>query len=310
MKKTFFFLIFATVYNFSNAQITDTAFKQIGNAKIHTVLTKPDNLSDSPLAIIIAGSGPTDMDGNQPSMKNNSLLFLSNALLANNIATLRFDKRGIAKSSYQGFNESDLNIELYANDVTSLINYFKQKGFKDIYIIGHSEGSLIGLISIQKIKVNGFVSLCGAGNSADILLKEQLKPKLPPTFFNQVEIIIDSLKNGKVVSNTPPQLNSLFRKSVQPYLISWFKYNPTDLIKTIDCHSLIINGDKDIQIDVEEAEILHAAASNSQLAIINNMNHVLKPVTGDMQENIATYTNPDLQISDELVKNIVEFIKK
>lgn len=310
MKKTVFFVVFATVFNFLNAQITDTAFIQIGNAKIHTVLTKPDNLNEAPLAIIIGGSGQTDMDGNQPSMKNNSLLYLSNALLANNIATLRFDKRGIAKSSYQGFNESDLNIELYATDVTSLIYHFKQKGFKNIYIIGHSEGSLIGLIAIQKINVNGFVSLCGAGNSADVILKEQLKPKLPPSLFNEVVIILDSLKNGQTVNNTPPQLNSLFRPSVQPYLISWFNYNPAELIKNIDYPTLIIHGEKDIQIELKEAEILHAAAANSQLTRIDNMNHVLKPISGDMQENIASYTNPDLQISQDLVKSIVEFIEK
>lgn len=304
------FVVMIFIASSAFAQSIDTIFVKSDNFEIHTVVTKPLSANASKLAILIAGSGPTDLNGNQPNMKNNSLLYLSNAIVDREIATVRFDKRGIAKSSGQGFNESELNIEQYANDVTSIINYYKQIGFNEIYVIGHSEGSLIGLIALQNKKVKGFVSLAGAGNSADVLLKEQLKPKLPPAFFNQVEVIIDSLKNGEVVSNTPPQLNSLFRQSVQPYLISWFKYSPSDLIKIIDCPSLIINGDKDIQIDVKEAEILHSAASNSRLAIISNMNHVLKPVTGDMQENIASYTNPDLQISDELVKNIVEFIKE
>lgn len=301
------FLIFALS---AYSQTTDTMFVQSNNVKIHTVLTKPENINNSRLAIILAGSGPTDLNGNQPNMKNNCLLYLSNALVDIGIATVRFDKRGIAKSTYQGFNESELNIEQYASDVTAIVNHFKQKGFVDIYIIGHSEGSLIGLISLQNVKVKGFISLSGAGNSADVLLKEQLKPKLPSTFFNQVVVIIDSLKNGQIVTNTPPQLNSLFRPSVQPYLISWFKYNPTTLIKTINCPSLIINGSKDIQTHVKEAEMLYAAASNSQLAIIDNMNHILKPVDGDMQANIATYTNPDIQISDELVQKIVDFFKK
>ncbi len=304
------FVIMLLIVPSSFTQTTNTIFVKSDNLEIHTVLTKPVSANASKLAILIAGSGPTDLNGNRPNMKNNSLLYLSNSIVDSGIATVRFNKRGIAKSTGQGFNESELNIEQYANDVTSIINHFKQIGFKEIYVIGHSEGSLISLISLQNTKVQGFVSLAGAGNSADVLLKEQLKPKLPPAFFNQAEVIIDSLKNGEIVSNTPPQLNFLLRQSVQPYLISWFKYSPIDLIKTIDCPSLIINGDKDIQTDVKEAEILHAAASNSQLTIINNMNHVLKPVTGDMQENIATYTNPDLQISDELVKNIVEFIKK
>jgi len=301
-----FLLISLTVY----PQSSDTVYVESDGLKIHTVLTKPEDIDISKLAIIISGSGPTDLNGNQPNMKNNSLLYLSKKIVSNGIATVRFDKRGVAKSSYNGFSESGLVVEQYANDVSSIINHYKQIGYKEIYLIGHSEGSLIGLISLQKTKVKGFISISGAGNSADILLKEQLKPKLPPDFYNQVEVIIDSLKNGQTVTNTPPQLNSLFRQSVQPYLISWFKYQPTELIKDIDCPSLIINGNSDIQIAVKEAELLNAAVSNSQLAIIDNMNHVLKEVDGDLQANIATYTNPDMPISDDLVQRIVEFIKK
>ena len=292
------------------SQISDTIYVESDNVNIHTVLTKPDKKSLSTLAVIIGGSGPTDLNGNQPNMKNNSLLFLSKEIVSNGIATVRFDKRGVAKSSYRGFNESGLVMEQYADDVSSIIDHYKQIGYKEIYLIGHSEGSLIGLISSQKSDIKGFISISGAGNSADVLLKEQLKPKLPPPFYNQVVVIIDRLKNGQTVSDTPPQLNSLFRQSVQPYLISWFKYQPTALIKNIGCPSLIINGNKDIQVNAKEAELLHAAASNSQLVIIDKMNHVLKTVDGDMQANIATYTNPDMPISEVLVQKIVEFIKR
>ena len=308
--RTSFFILFLLLGLSVYSQISDTIYVESDSLNIHTVLTKPEDIDISKLAIIISGSGPIDLNGNKPNVKNNSLLYLSKEIVSNGIASVRFDKRGVAKSSYSGFNESELVVEQYANDVSSIINHYKQIGYKEIYLIGHSEGSLIGLISLQRTKVKGFISISGAGNSADILLKEQLKPKLPPTFYNQVVVIIDSLKNGQIVSNTPPQLNSLFRQSAQPYLISWFKYQPTELIQYIDCPSLIINGNNDIQIVEKEAEILHSAASNSQLAIIDKMNHVLKKVDGDLQANIATYTNPDLPISDDLVQKTVEFIKE
>lgn len=310
MKEILWLIIFTLIAEVMPAQITDTAYIQTGDVKIFTVLTRPDNSFNVPLAVIIAGSGPTDLNGNQPNMINNSLLFLSEALVKHNIATLRFDKRAIAKSSYPGFKESDLRIEMFADDVSVLINHFEKEGFHDIYIIGHSEGSLIGLISAQDIKINGFISLCGAGNPADVILEKQLKPKLPPAFYNQVVSMIDSLKNGQFVNNVPPQLNALFRPSVQPYLISWFKYNPADLIKKLTCPVLIIQGDKDLQVDVQEAELLENASADGKLVIIKNMNHVLKTVTGDMQDNIAAYTNPDLPVSEDLVKNIVDFINK
>ena len=308
MKTIMLIAIFAFFVKFTQAQIADTSYIPIDKVNIYTVLSKPDNTNDHPLAIMIAGSGPTDLDGNQPTMKNNSLLYLSEALVKNNIATLRFDKRGIARSAYKDFNETDLSIDIYANDVGYLINYYKQKGFKDIFLIGHSEGSLIGLISAQTNQINGFISLCGVGNSADVILKKQLKPKLPPAFFTQVESIIDSLKSEHLVKNVPPQLNALFRPSVQPYLISWFRYDPAKLIARLKCPVLIIQGDNDLQVEVEEASVLNQAAHNSKLVIINQMNHILKTISGNMQENVASYTNPDLPVNDELIKNVVAFI--
>lgn len=293
-----------------NAQITDTLSIQVENAKIHTVLTHPAGLTGAPLAIIIAGSGPTDLNGNQTAFKNNHLLYLSDALVANNIATVRFDKRGTAGSAYPGFKESDFRVDDLANDVAALIVYFKQKGYSDIYLIGHSEGSLLGLIASQNLNIKGFVSLAGAGNTADSILKKQLKPQCPPELYSQVESLLDSLKNGMTVKSFPPQLVSLFRPSVQPYLISWFKYNPAKLINSLKCPVLILQGNKDIQVDLQESEILAKASKNGKYTVINNMNHVLKTIPGDRQENIASYTNPSLPVNEELVKNLVEFIKQ
>ncbi|MFO7843099.1 MAG: alpha/beta fold hydrolase, partial [Bacteroidales bacterium] len=256
------------------------------------------------------GSGPTDLNGNQPFMQNNSLKFLSDALVDEGIATLRFDKRGVGKSSYPEFKESDLTIDQYAKDVKSIIKYLQGKKFRNIYIIGHSEGSLIGLIALQDIDVNGFISIAGAGYSADSILKKQLKPKLLPDFYHSVVFIIDSLKNGNHVKNIPQQLNSLFRPSVQPYLISWFKYTPAALIKNLDCPSLIIQGDKDIQIDMGEAEKLANATKKASLVKVENMNHVLKTIHGGLQKNIQSYTNPELKINNELIDALVNFINK
>jgi alpha/beta superfamily hydrolase len=292
----------------TEAQIVDTIYIQSANIKLHTVLSRPEDKMNIPLAIIIAGSGPTDLNGNQPAMQNNSLRYLSDALNKNHIATLRFDKRAIAKSSFKGLKEADLRFEDYVNDVVALIEYFKTRGYKNIYVIGHSEGSLIGMAALQHTKSNGFVSIAGMGNPADRLLKKQLKPKLPAELYSQAESVIDSLKSGNLVKNFPLQLVSLFRPSVQPYLISWFKYDPAGLIKKLNCPVMILQGDKDIQVDIEEANILKSASKKGDLIIIKNMNHVLKIIAGDIKENMASYTNPDLPISKDLVDSIVKFI--
>lgn len=290
------------------SQVSDTIFIKMDNVSVHTVLTKPANVKKCPLAVIIGGSGPTDLNGNQPSLKNNSLKYLSDALVENKIATVRFDKRAIGKSKSAAIKESGLTIDIYADDVIAIINYYKQKGYSDIYIIGHSEGSLIGLIALQKENVKGFVSVAGAGSPAWEILEKQLKPKLPPELYSQVEIILDSLKNNHQVKIIPPVLNSLFRPSVQPYLISWFHYDPAYLVSKISCPVLIVQGNKDIQVDMDEANKLKVASKRGKLLIVNNMNHVLKTVTGDMKENISTYSNPDLPVNTDLINGISEFI--
>ena len=286
----------------------DTISIKVSDMSLHAVLTNPLNIDNPPIALIIPGSGPTDLNGNQPNVQNNSLKYLSNALVKNNIATLRYDKRGIGKSSILGLNESTLTIDSYANDVKDIVAYLKEKRYSNIYVIGHSEGSLIGLIALQELDVKGLISIAGPGNSADIILKKQLKPKLPPDFFTQVESIIDSLKNGKLVKNVSPQLNMLFRPSVQPYLISWFNYTPAELIKTIKCPILIVQGNKDIQVDKEEALLLANSNKKSKYVEIENMNHILKSINGEIQENIQSYNNPKLEINKTLIVTLINFI--
>lgn len=310
MKKTLLFFLLILGGFLSKAQIVDTAYVDVDGVKLFTVLTSPTQTVNPPLAIIIAGSGPTDNNGNQPLMENNSLLFLSNELVSNGIATLRFDKRGIARSYYEGLKEADLTIDLYGTDVEALIDYARQKGYKDIYLLGHSEGSLLGLLAASNKEIKGFVSLCGAGNPIDVTLKKQLQSNLPPAFYNQSLEIIEKLKQGEYVENVPLQLASLFRPSVQHYMISWLKLNPAELIMNLHCPVLVIQGSKDIQVANEEGEALSSANPGSTLVTIENMNHIFKTIEGDLTENVNSYSNPSLPVNPKLVKTIVDFIRK
>ena len=116
---------------------------------------------------------------------------------------------------------------------------------------------------------------------------------------------INNHKNYKVVN-----INSLFNKNVQPFLISWLKYNPQAEIKKLMIPTLIINGSKNLQVNNLDAKLLNKANLNSELEIIQNMNHILKEIKGDMTENMNSYANPELPIMPELVEIISAFIKK
>ncbi|WP_276378627.1 alpha/beta fold hydrolase [Flavobacterium sp. H4147] len=315
MKKILLFLsvLFLTSIYAQNAK-QDT-FKEtnvtlkINVDKLFGTLTVPDNVKKCPVALLIAGSGPTDRNGNNPMMKNNSLKMLAEALAQNGIASLRYDKRGIGESKPAATAESSLVFENYTEDAKSWINFLKQdKRFTQLIIIGHSEGSLIGMIA--SAKAAKFISIAGAGESADKLLKNQISSKSNKQIEDMTFPIIDSLKSGNQVKKVDPMLNSLFRPSIQPYLISWFKYDPQIEIKKLTIPVLIIQGNTDLQVDVKDAENLSKASKNSELVIIDKMNHIMKTIEGDKQANMESYKNENLPISETMINKIVSFIKK
>lgn len=277
---------------------------------ISGTLTIPNNAKTSPIVIIIAGSGPTDRNCNSPlGIQTNAYKMLSENFAKNGISSLRFDKRGIGKSKSAMTSESDLRFETYVNDVVAWISLLKpDPRFSKIFLLGHSEGSLIGMIAANKIKISGLISIAGVGKSADKLLQEQLKDKLPQQLLDESNRIIDSLKIGKTVSIVNPNLIALYRPGVQPYMISWIKYDPAIEINKLKIPVFIIQGSTDIQVNVDNAKILSSSKSDAKLLIIEKMNHIMKESDTDIQKNMATYRNPDLPLISGLVDVIVDFI--
>ena len=283
--------------------------------KINGKIGLPD-AEKPPIVLLIAGSGPTDMDGNTNSggfsMKNKSLKLLAEGLAQRGIATLRIDKRGIASSSAATKKERDLRFEDYVTDVQGWIDRLSEDSrFSDVFVLGHSEGSLIGMLaSVDNPKVKGFISLAGAGRPAYDIIEEQLSGQ-PAEVRHLVKSINDSLKAGKEVSNIPMGLMALFRPSVHPYLISWYRYNPQEVIAKLRQPVLIIQGDKDVQVSEEDAKLLEQSLPKAQFQILKDMNHVLKTCESvDMQVQQATYANPDLPVQEDLLITIEKFVKR
>ena len=294
-----------------SAQFVDTDISLVTTTgKIEGSLVYPEIKQKIPVVLIIAGSGPTDRNGNNPMMKNNSLKMLAEALAANGIASLRFDKRGVAKSASAAVDESELRFETMVHDAEGWIDLLsKDERFSEIIVLGHSEGSTIGMIASQKVEVNKYISLAGPGGVASEKIKEQLMMQAP-FLMDQAGPILDSLAAGYRVKEVPPMLLSLARPSVQPYIISWFKYDPQIEIAKLAKPILVIQGTTDFQISVDDAEKLIKGNSKAHLEIIENMNHVLKEVGEDQSANMATYNNPSLPLKKGLIELIVEFINK
>ena len=303
--KWFILLFFISLEAFSQEKNYDSLQVSI-DPEVQGTLLSPKGENQPPLAILIAGSGPTDRDGNQAQFKNNSLKYLAEGLAQKGIATFRYDKRVIAQINKATVQEEKMTFEDEVNDALLVVNHFKDK-YKKIILIGHSEGALIGLLVAQKVVVSKFVSISGAGNSSATLIEEQIG-KNAPQLKEESQKIISQLRKGELVENISPYLAPVFRKSVQPYLISWFKYEPTKEIAKLQIPILIVQGTNDLQVEDKEAQLLKEAQPKAQLLLIEGMNHVLKKVK-TLEENQQSYLNPDLPISGELVEGIASFIK-
>lgn len=273
----------------------------------------PKGKAETPLALIIAGSGPTDRNGNNPlAGENNSLKMLAEQLAEHQIASIRFDKRGVGKSASLLTDESKIDFNQMVMDAEAWLKWMKkQKKHKGIWIIGHSEGSLVGMLTARHMQTDGFISLSGPGQRASNMLRTQLAQQ-PEMIRDESYRLLDSLERGVRVAEVNPLLNTLFRPSVQPYLISWFAYDPCEEIRKLSSPVLIIQGDADIQVKVWDGERLALCNLNAKLAVIENMNHILKTLEqkDNLAANIASYADPLRPLSEKLVSEIVSFISK
>lgn len=271
-------------------------------------LYKPETNSKTNLVILIAGSGIPDRDGNSPGAKNNSLKFLAEGIATSDNAVYAFDKRTIAMIKSGKIEEEKLTFDIFIQDVKDIISFFKkQNKYKKIIIAGHSEGSLIGMIAAQG-NADGYISIAGPGRTIDLILTEQVSSQSPHLEKEMIENF-EILKQGKTFELQNQDLASLFRPSLQPYIMSWMKYNPQIEIKKLTIPILILNGTKDIQVSENEAKILKEANPKATLEIIDAMNHVLKIIPGDRKDNIDSYNNPEMPISKYLISIVNQFIK-
>ena len=265
-----------------------------------------------PVALIIAGSGPTDRNGNSAAIPgaNNSLKYLAEGLAAAGIASLRFDKRGVAESVMAAKSETELRFDTFIEDAVLWGQRLRaDKRFSSLVVVGHSEGSLIGMVAAQRLGADGFVSVAGPGRRVDIVILEQMKPQLSPELYAKSEEILKSLAEGKTVTDVPQPLAGLFRASIQPYISSWLKYDPSQEVSKLKVPVLVAQGTHDLQVSVEDARLLSKAQPAARLLLVEGMNHVLKETPADAKQQAPAYSDPSLPVAPKFLAEVVTFVK-
>ena len=263
---------------------------------------------DTNLVIWVHGSGNVDRNGNQAGLNvgANYIKQFRDSINKEDIAFFSYDKRTANRNNMK-FLLKKLSFDELVVDVKKVIAHFrKEDRFKKITLIGHSQGSLVAMLASSD--ADKYISLAGPSESIDITITGQVT-KQSAELGKTTAAHFEELKETGGIKEVNPMLLSIFAKPNLPFFKSWMQYDPSEKIKEVSIPTLIINGDKDIQVSVEDAKQLYASKKDGTLKIIKNMNHVIKHIEKDA-DNIPSYRSPDFPISKELVTIIATFVKQ
>lgn len=139
-------------------------------------LTLPDEPRIA--VLIVQGSGVHDRDGNMPAVGFKSTLYRRVAReLAKRagIASLRFDKRGSQKPAGSSYNYS---IASRLDDLRAALSVLREEqrtAHLPLFLVGHSEGAMMGAKLSETEEVRGVVSLAAPFGNVFELQRERAR---------------------------------------------------------------------------------------------------------------------------------------
>jgi pimeloyl-ACP methyl ester carboxylesterase len=295
----------------ARAQMIEESWSADG---LHGAIAKPAAHARGPAVLIIAGSGPTDRNGNgpgsPPQLFTDTYRHLARELADNGILSLRYDKRGIAESRGLVKREDDLVFETFTADAIAALQSLRSRpDVSSVLIAGHSEGGLIALAAASRVPVAGLILLATPGRTYLTVMRGQLKGRLPPDLDASANAIMDALSAGKRVDDPPKQLMALFRPSVQPFLISIGNFDPAGALAQSKVPALIVHAGRDLQVSAVDFDALRSARSDAKTLILAEANHTLKTSPADREGNLALYQNPSAPLDAGLMPALVAFVR-
>jgi hypothetical protein len=246
--------------------------------KLSGTLLLPEGDGPFTAVLLVAGSGPTDRDGNNPLLPApiDNMKRLAHALAARGIASLRYDKRGVGASSFPGLSEEALRFEHLVDDAVQLgLLLQEHPRIGRLVLVGHSEGALIAALAAEDAQARAVVSVAGAGKPASGVMRGQIQEHLPADLAEPALRALQALEQQRSAEDVPEALVLLFRPSVQPYLMSWFRHDPPQVLAALPMPVMLVHGSADAQVAIEHAALLQAGRPDARLEVVEGMDHLL-----------------------------------
>jgi hypothetical protein len=296
----------------SRADAVELVEEPWSHAGLAGTLMRPGTpLIGAPPALIIAGSGPTDRDGNGPLVRTNLYRRIAIRLAGTGVASLRYDKRGVGQSAGLLAREDELRFDDLVGDAAAAADDLTERlSAPAAVLVGHSEGALVAILAARRARIAGLVLLAAPGRPLSVVMREQLqKAPLPEHLRRESLDILAALSAGHRVEMVSPELAPAFRPSVQPYLMSQLTIDPAAELSQIRQPVLLVHGERDLQITLADRDALAASGRDVRSVTLAQANHILKRAPADRAANVATYTDPDLPLDPGVMPPVVAFFR-
>lgn len=287
---------------------TETALEVFcGDVSIPGVLKRPHGgNSYVPLVVLVAGSGPADRDGNNYNVpgKNDVLKLLAEGLASRGIASFRYDKRGSGQAYRYESHDQQVSFTRHASDLVAIFEKLqKEVGISRLVVAAMNEGAWISALAINEairlgISVDGFAVLDASGKKPLDILRENLA-ELDESLRKEADYIVQALLVGSSYQEPSETLRDFFSPQKREWLKSWLSIDPAREIAAIKAPLMLVRGDMDEQVPVDEFQLLIALRPNAVVRVIPGMNYMLKKVA-TAEENYDSFTNPNYPIPAEL----------
>jgi hypothetical protein len=264
-----------------------------------------------PGIVLVAGSGPTDRNGNNPLAPDRIDLLkeIAELLARNGIASLRYDKRGIGQSTPRprGSLEEQETFFAWDNFVgdveaahAELLRHDEIKPYATA-LLGHSEGGLLALAASKTLaakKLHALVLAATPGRRLEAILRDQIARNAPPSLRLPTDRAIAAiLETGRVPTNLPPELQLLFPLYAGPFLQKLLSFDPAAALAESHTPCLLLQGGADRQVvpmeDVQPLiDALGTRGVSGEAVVIPQVSHNLKTVTGPLDPGFGGLLSP------------------
>jgi len=283
-----------------------------GTLELGGTLTLPRGTAGRvPVVVIIAGSGPTDRNGNSlMGIRPNSYAQLAWRLAERGIASLRYDKRGMPGTKGT-FDLTKMTLDDFAADARAAAESLAHDArFSRVIVLGHSEGSSLAFIAARAgPPVSAVISVSGLGRPLGVVIREQLARQFDSATLVRYDTAMAQYLRGEQPKDVPPQLGPLFVPINLSFMKSLTAFDPPAAIRAVRQPVLIVQGGRDLQVTVADAERLHTAKPDAQLVVVPLANHVLKQTTDTtLMGQMPTYQNPTVPIMPDVANAIADWI--